>query len=45
MMKPIFIGKEIAQHKDYSDQTAFLIDNEVRRILNESLESGEENIK
>ncbi len=36
--EPIFIGKEIAQHKDYSDQTAFLIDNEVRRILNESLE-------
>ena len=38
--EPIFIGKEIAQHKDYSDQTAFMIDNEVRRILNESLEQA-----
>ncbi|QEN07752.1 ATP-dependent zinc metalloprotease FtsH [Oceanispirochaeta crateris] len=35
--EPIFIGKEIAQHKDYSDATASLIDNEVRRILNDNL--------
>ncbi len=38
--EPIFIGKEIAQHKDYSDQTAYMIDNEVRRILNEGLETA-----
>lgn len=37
--EPIFIGKEIAQHKDYSDATASLIDNEIKRILKESLES------
>ena len=36
--EPIFIGKEIAQHKDYSDDTASLIDSEVRRILNDNLE-------
>jgi len=36
--EPIFIGKEIAQHKDYSDQTAFVIDTEIKRILNESLD-------
>jgi cell division protease FtsH len=35
--EPIFIGKEIAQHKDYSDETASLIDSEVRRILNVNL--------
>ena len=38
--EPIFIGKEIAQHKDYSDQTAYVIDNEVSRILNEGLETA-----
>ena len=31
--QPIFIGKEIARHKDYSEQTAQRIDDEVRRIL------------
>lgn len=35
--EPIFIGKEIAQHKDYSDDTASLIDGEIRRILNDNL--------
>ncbi|MBB6479017.1 ATP-dependent zinc metalloprotease FtsH [Spirochaeta isovalerica] len=36
--EPIFIGKEIAQHKDYSDQTASLIDREIKRILQSSLD-------
>ena len=31
--EPIFIGKEIAQHKDYSEETARLIDEEIRQIL------------
>lgn len=35
--EPIFIGKEIAQHKDYSDKTADLIDQEIRRITGEGL--------
>ncbi len=35
--EPIFIGKEIAQHKDYSEETARLIDNEVRTIIEECL--------
>ena len=35
--EPIFIGKEIAQHKDYSEETARLIDNEVRTIIDECL--------
>lgn len=37
---PIFIGKEIAQHKDYSEHTAEAIDAEVRRILKESLQEA-----
>ncbi len=35
--EPIFIGKEIAQHKDYSDSTASKIDNEIKSILDNSL--------
>jgi ATP-dependent metalloprotease FtsH len=29
----VFLGREIATHKDYSEQTAVLIDQEVRRII------------
>ena len=36
--EPIFIGKEIAQHKDYSDRTAAVIDNEIKTILQISLD-------
>jgi cell division protease FtsH len=32
----IFLGREIARHRDYSDQTAELIDREIRRIVEES---------
>jgi len=31
--EPIFIGKEIASHKDYSEDMAMKIDNEVHKIL------------
>jgi len=31
--EPIFIGKEIAQHKDYSEETARSIDEEIRNII------------
>ena len=33
--EPIFIGKEIAQHKDYSEETAKLIDEEISTIIKE----------
>jgi len=29
----IFLGREIAQHKDYSEETAIAIDKEVRRLV------------
>jgi cell division protease FtsH len=35
--EPIFIGKEIARHKDYSEETAKKIDAAVKRILDESI--------
>ncbi|MBU0927598.1 MAG: ATP-dependent zinc metalloprotease FtsH [Spirochaetes bacterium] len=34
--EPIFIGKEIAQHKDYSEDTAMRIDRAVFNILDEA---------
>jgi cell division protease FtsH len=37
----IFLGREIAQHKDYSEETAIEIDREVRRIVEESLTKAE----
>ena len=32
----IFLGREIAQHKDYSEGTAELIDTELKRLANEA---------
>ena len=34
----IFLGREIAQHQDYSEATAVLIDQEVKRIVLEAYE-------
>jgi len=34
----IFLGREFAQHKDYSEQTAELIDQEIRRLVTEAHE-------
>lgn len=38
--EPIFLGREIAQHKDYSDETAKKIDAAVQNILNSALEKA-----
>jgi cell division protease FtsH len=35
--EPIFLGKEIARHKDYSEETARAIDQEVRAIVEEQM--------
>lgn len=34
----IFLGREIAQHRDYSEQTAIMIDEEVKRLVIENYE-------
>lgn len=33
----IFLGREIAQHRDYSEQTAIMIDEEVNKIVTSAL--------
>jgi cell division protease FtsH len=38
--EPIFIGKEIARHKDYSEETAHKIDQEIEKIVRSSLGSA-----
>lgn len=39
--EPLFLGREIAQHKDFSDSTAQLIDEEVRSILSSCMAETE----
>jgi cell division protease FtsH len=39
--EPIFLGKEIARHKDYSEETARHIDAAIRRILDETCTRAE----
>jgi cell division protease FtsH len=36
----IFLGREIAQHRDYSEDTAILIDKAIRRFVNEGYEKA-----
>jgi cell division protease FtsH len=36
----IFLGREFAQHQDYSEATAIEIDKEVRRILDKAYKTG-----
>ncbi|MDR2494703.1 MAG: ATP-dependent zinc metalloprotease FtsH [Spirochaetaceae bacterium] len=39
--EPIFLGKEIARHKDYSEDTALHIDRAVKKILEYAKEQAE----
>jgi cell division protease FtsH len=41
----IFLGREIAQHRDYSEDTAIKIDEEVRRIVMGSYERAKKLIR
>jgi cell division protease FtsH len=41
----IFLGKEIARHKDFSEKTAEEIDNEIRRIVTEAYEDAKKLLK
>lgn len=38
----VFLGREISQNKDHSEETALKIDNEIRRILTESADKAED---
>jgi len=39
--EPIFLGKEIARHREYSEQTAQLIDSEIKSISDTSLQAAQ----
>lgn len=39
--EPIFIGRELSHHKDYSEGTALKIDEEIRNIMNSCFEKTE----
>ena len=41
----IFLGREISQHRDYSESTAIEIDKEVKRLVMENYERAKEIIK
>jgi len=41
----IFLGREFAQHRDYSEETARLIDDEVRNIVTQAYEKAKEIIQ
>lgn len=41
----IFLGREIAQHRDYSEQTAILIDEEVKKIVNIAMDRADKILK
>ena len=38
----IFLGREIAQHRDYSEKTAQLIDKEIKKIVEDAASSAEQ---
>ena len=41
----IFLGREFAQHRDYSEETARLIDGEIRAIVNQSYKKARDIIQ
>jgi cell division protease FtsH len=41
----VFLGRSVTQHKQVSDETAHVIDEEVRKIINENYQRAEEVIK
>jgi cell division protease FtsH len=43
--EPIFLGKEIARHKDYSEETAQNIDRAVKKILDAAQDTAEAILK
>ena len=41
----IFLGREISQHRDYSEETAIMIDNEVKRLVMENYDRAKNLLK
>ena len=38
----VFLGRDIAQHKNFSEETSSLIDQEVKRIIDEAYKKTED---
>ena len=43
--KEVFIGRDMASHSNYSEETASVIDKEIKRIVSESLERARKLLK
>lgn len=41
----IFLGREISQHRDYSEQTSIMIDDEVKRLVMENYDRAKKLLK
>jgi cell division protease FtsH len=42
---PLFLGRELVEHKDYSEETARVIDEEIKRIIDEAYAQSEAALK
>ncbi len=42
---PIFLGRDLVEHKDYSEETARLIDEEIKRVIDKAYSRAESVIK
>jgi cell division protease FtsH len=38
----VFLGREIAQHRDYSEKTAQLIDQEINKLINNAYQKAKQ---
>jgi cell division protease FtsH len=41
----VFLGREIAQHRDYSESTAQKIDDEINKLINDAYQSAKDVLK
>ena len=42
---PVFLGRDLVEHKDYSDSTAQLIDKEIKRLVDEAYDKAKKILK
>lgn len=42
---PVFLGRDLTEHKNYSEQTARLIDEEIKKIIDQAYKKSEDIIK
>lgn len=42
---PVFLGRDLVQHKDYSEETARIIDQEIKKIIDKAYKEADKIIK